>query len=267
MLDRLEAEGLGAGARADPALRRARAARHRRARGARRRRARQGGVAARRRGGRPLRVVCDDVRRADRPGRSLRCSASAPRRRRRSTCPASCRGEMIGAYALSRVGLRLGRAQREGARRAAARRQLPAERREDVDHQRRLRRSLHRVCQGRATRRRPRVRTVHRLPRRARVPRRQHRQGRTQDGPARLVHDAADPAGRAGAGGERARRDRQGPQGRVQRPELRPFQAGGDVQRRRAAGHRAGGGVRRRSASSSASPSPRSARSATSSPR
>ena len=41
--------------------------------------------------------------------------------------------------------------------------------------------------------------------------------------------------------GERARRDRQGPQGRVQRAQLRPFQARGDVQRRRARGDRRGG--------------------------
>ena len=244
VLDKLEAKDWGAGARADPAMRRARAARHRRARGARRRRARQGGVAARRRGRRPLRVVRDDVRRPDRPGGHsaalLRLGGAEgqvpawPRVRRndRRVCAVG-------------VGLGLGRAQRQGPRRAAGRRQLPAVRREDVDHERRLRRSVRRVRQGRSTRRRPRVRAVHRVPRRARLPRRQHRQGRTQDGPARVVDDPADPAGRPRAGGERARRDRQGPQGRVQRPELRPLQAGGDVQRRRAAGDRAGGGVRR----------------------
>ena len=44
-----------------------------------------------------------------------------------------------------------------------------------------------------------------------------------------ILQDARVPAG------ERARRDRQGPQGRVQRPELRPLQARRDVQRRRAA--------------------------------
>ena len=108
-------------------------------------------------------------------------------------------------------------------------RQLHPQRREDVDHQRRLRRSLHRLCQG-ATARQFTAFLVERA-----FPGRQQRQGRAQDGPARLVDDAADPAGCAGAGGERARGDRQGAQGRVQRAELRPLQARGDVQRRRRA--------------------------------
>ena len=92
-------------------------------------------------------------------------------------------------------------------------------------------------------------------------------QGRAQDGPPRLVDDAAAAAGRQGAGEQRARRDRQGPQGRVQRAELRPLQAGGDVQRRRPAGDRRGGAATRCSAGSSASRSRRSARSGTSSAR
>ena len=55
------------------------------------------------------------------------------------------------------------------------------------------------------------------------------RQGRAQARPARLVDDADHPAGREGAGRCGARRDRQGPQGRLQRAELRPLQAGRDV--------------------------------------
>ena len=73
--------------------------------------------------------------------------------------------------------------------------------------------------------------------------------------------------GREGPGRERARRGRQGPQGRVQRAELRALQAGRDVQRRRAGGDRRGGEVRRRSAGSSASRSRRSAPSNTRSAR
>ena len=96
--------------------------------------------------------------------------------------------------------LRVGRARRADARDAAAGRQLPAERREDVDHQRRLRRPVRRLlrrCDGEQ---------FTALPRRARLRRRHERQGRAQDGPARLVDDRADLAGREGARGERARR-------------------------------------------------------------
>ena len=64
------------------------------------------------------------------------------------------------------------------------------------------------------------------------------RQGRAQDGPARLVDDADPAAGREGAGGERARRNRQGPQGRAEHAELRPLQPGRDVHRRLPRGDR-----------------------------
>ena len=47
-----------------------------------------------------------------------------------------------------RTGFGIRRARRQNARRAAARRQLRPERREDVDHQRRLRRRLHRLRQS-----------------------------------------------------------------------------------------------------------------------
>ena len=168
-------------------------------------------VDRRRRGGRPVRRR-SRRRSARRPAsRSRRSSASAPRRRRRSTCRGLVTGEIDRRLRAERVGLRLRCARRQGARDAAAGRQLRCLNGEKmwitnggfadlfivfakVDGER-----------------------LHRLHRRARVPRREHRQGRAQDGPARLVDDAADPAGRAGAGRERARRDRQGPQGRVQR--------------------------------------------------
>ena len=99
------------------------------------------------------------------------------------------------------------------------------------------------------------------------VARRVERQGRAQAGPARLVDDAGDPAGREGAGRRGARRDRQGPQGRLQRAELRPLQAGRDVLGRRQASTSARRRSTRRRASSSACRSRRSAPSSTSSAR
>ena len=159
-----------------------------------------------------------------------------------------------------RVRIGLGRARRQGQGDAAGRRQLRPLRREDVDHQRRLRRRLRRLRQGGR-------RALHRLHRRARVAGRVERQGRAQDGPARLVDDAGDPAGREGAGRRRARRDRQGPQGRVQRAQLRPLQARRDVLGRRQGRASPRRRSTRRRASSSACRSPPSARSSTSSAR
>ena len=76
-----------------------------------------------------------------------------------------------------------------------------------------------------------------------------------------ILQDARVPAGK------RAGRDRQGPQGRVQRPQLRPLQAGRDVQRRRARDRRRGRRVC--GAAQAVRPADRaaSARSSTSSPR
>ena len=74
-------------------------------------------------------------------------------------------------------------------------------------------------------------------------------------------------AGRAGAGGQSAGRDRQGPQDRVQRAQLRPLQAGGDVHAAARSGDRRGRRATRRPAGSSASRSRRSAPSGTSSRR
>ena len=157
---------------------------------------------------------------------------------RQKYLPGLVSGEMAGAYCLSESGSgsdALG-AKTQGDE--AGRRQLPAVGREDVDQQRRLRRRLHRVREGRR-------RALHRLHRRTQVARRVERQGRAQARPARLVDDADHPAGREGARGRGARRDRQGPQGRVQRAELRPLQAGRDVLGRRQDQHRRSGEVRR----------------------
>ena len=68
----------------------------------------------------------------------FRCSA--PRRRSANTCRGCCRGELIGAYALSETG---SGSDALGARTQATRQpdgSFLAQRREDVDHQRRLRR-------------------------------------------------------------------------------------------------------------------------------
>ena len=86
------------------------------------------------------------------------------------------------------VGIR--RARREDHRGAQRRRPaLPAERPEDVDHERRLRRSVHHLREGRR-------REVHRLPRRARHGRRE-RPGREEARARRIVDDRADARQRA----------------------------------------------------------------------
>ncbi len=104
--------------------------------------------------------------------------------------PGLVSGEIIGAYALERVGLGLRCARRQGAGNAAGRRQLRPQRREDVDHERRVRRPLHRLCQGGRG-------ALHGVPRRAELPRRQLGTGGAQARTPRLVDDAAPPAGRA----------------------------------------------------------------------
>ena len=60
-----------------------------------------------------------------------------------------------------------------------------------------------------------------------------HRARGAQAGHPRLLDLPADPRGRAGAGRERARRDRQGAQDRLQHPEHRALQAGRRLGRRR----------------------------------
>ena len=57
-------------------------------------------------------------------------------------------GERVGGLLSQRSGVRFGRAGRQDARRPPAGRQLPAQRREDVDLQRRLRGRLYRVREG-----------------------------------------------------------------------------------------------------------------------
>ena len=151
-------------------------------------------------------------------------------------------GEIVGAYCLSEPGSGSDALGAKATAVTTGGRQLRPQRREDVDHQRRFRRPLHRVRQGRGSGRR----TLLRLHRRARLRRRHERQGRAQDGPARLVDDTCPAAGRPCAGGQSARRGRQGTQGRVQRPELRPLQARRDVRRRREDRDRRGGAVCRR---------------------
>ena len=99
----------------------------------------------------------------------------------------------------------------------AGRHALRPERAEDVDHQRRLRRPVHDLRQGRR-------REVHRLPRRTRHGRGE-RPRRTEARPRRLVDDGADAGQRERAGRERPRHDRRRAQGRVQHPEPRPGQA------------------------------------------
>ena len=132
--------------------------------------------------------------------------------------PRLASGELIGAYALTEPQSgsdALARAHHgdADARRPALRAQRP----EDVDHQRRLRRSVHDLREGRR-------RQVHGVPGRARDGRGQ-RARRDQARARRLVDHRADARQRQGAGRERARHDRPGPQGRVQRAELRPRQA------------------------------------------
>ncbi len=263
VLDRLENKDWDARPHAGPPLRRAGAARHRRARGLRRRGPRQGGVARRRPVGRAVCLVRHDLRRPDR----TRHHAAALFRHRGAAAQVPAGpglGRVRGRLRPQRVRLGLRCAERPRAGRPPCRRQLRAERREDVDHQRRLRRRVHRLCQADGRGRRRRHRPVHRVHRRAGVSRRQLRPGRAQDGHPWLVDDAAHPAGRARAGRERAGRDRQGAQGRLQRPELRAFQAGRDVQRRRPPRHRRGGCATPPSAGSSGSRSRRSGLSATS---
>ena len=252
-------EGVGAQSRAAQEVRQPRPARHQHPRGVRRRRSRQDLDADRLRGDRGTGVVRDDVRRAGQPDdpadlhvRHRGAEAEVPARPRLGRDGRRLLPQRI------RIGLR--RARRQDARHEAGRRQLPALGREDVDQQRRLRRRLHRVREGRR-------RALHRLHRRAQVAGRVERQGRAQARPPRLVDDADHPAGREGAGGCGARRGWQGPQGRLQRAELRPLQAGRDVLGRRQGQHRRSGEVRGDRASSSTRRSPRSARSSTSSAR
>ncbi len=252
-------EGLGSRPRAPAPMRRAGPAGRQRARGVRRGRARQGLVAGRLRARGALGVVWRDVRRA---GQSLhRADPDVRHRRPEATVPAKTGdGRAGGRVRAQRIGVGFRRTRRPSPGHPPTRWQLHAVGREDVDHQRRLRRHRHRLRQGGR-------RAVFRLHRGTRLWRRDQREGRAQDGPARLVDHAGDPAGRPCASGQPAGRDRQGPQGGLQRAQLRAVEAGRDVQRGLQDRHRRVGDGTRPAAGSSGSRSRASAPSVTSSAR
>ena len=249
-------EGLGVLAAADQAGWRPRAVGAGGSRAVRRPGSRQ---EVRARGGREggaRRVVCHHLRRAVQPVRAadhaLRHGGTEG-----GVSPAPHRGRHRRRLRAQRVRLRVRRAGRAHQGHEAGRRQLVADRREDVDLERRVRGSLHRLRQGGR-------RAVHGLPGRARLPRRVDRQRRAQDGAARLVHDARRPAGRARARRQRAGRDRPRPQGGAEHAELRAVQPGRDVRGRVQGRASATPRATPRAASSSASRSRASAPSSTS---
>ena len=243
--------------RAAQEVRQPRAARHEHPRGIRRRRSRQDRDADCLRRDRGTGLVRDHVRRAGQPHDSA--DLHVRHRSAEAEIPARPRFGRDGRRLLpQRIRIGIGCAWRQDARDETGRRQLPALGREDVDQQRRLRRCLHRVREGR-------WRALHRLHRRAQVAGRVERQGRAQARSPWLVDDADYPAGCEGAGRRRAWRGWQGPQGRLQRAELWPLQAGRDELGRRQGQHSPRRRSTRRRASSSTRPSPRSARSSTSS--
>ena len=101
----------------------------------------------------------------------------------------------------------------------AGREALHPQRPENVDHQRRLRGSLHGVRESRR-------REVHGVLSRARLARRFHRQRRAEDGHQGQLHHGRLFRQREGAGRERSGRDRARPHHRVQHFESRPAEAG-----------------------------------------
>ncbi len=121
----------------------------------------------------------------------------------------------------------LGRAQLPRPRRTFGRRQaLHPQRRKDVDHQRRLRRPVHRVRQNRR-------REVQRVPGRENFPWILGRRRRTQDGHSRIVDLPHHSQRLQSAGRKSAGRNRQGTRDRLQHFECRTLQAGRDVRGRR----------------------------------
>ena len=245
--ERLEQKDWALAARADQEVRRARPARHQHSRRLRRRRSRQDRHAGRLRSARRTtrRSARSSARRPTSP--SCRSTCSAPRRRSRSTCR---------AWSPAKWSAPTASANPAPAPTRSAPRPAPIKQADGsfvisgekmwitnggfadvyiifakVDGEHFTAFIVERKWAGRV-----------------------ERQGRAQARPARLVDDAGDPAGREGAGGCGAGRDRQGPQGRLQRAELRPLQAGRDVLGRRQDNR----SKRRRSmrprASSSASP-------------
>ena len=161
--------------------------------------------------------------------------------------PELATGEMLGAYALTEAEQRHRRARREDHRRPRWRR-VGAQRREDLHHQRRLRRRLHRLRQGRR-------RAVHRLHRaHADAPgvstgAEEHKMGIQGSSTTSIVilQDARIPE--ANLLGEIG----QGPCHRVQHPQCRTLQAGRRRHRRRRSRHRRVAQLRTPTATSSAS--------------
>ena len=208
-----------------------------------------------------LGLVRDDVRRADRARDHAASSASAPTSSSSATCRGSCRGEIVGAYALSESG---SGSDALGARARATRQAdgsfvLTGEKMwitnggfadlfivfAKVDGEQFTAFIVERGFPGVT-----------------------QRQGRAQDGPARLVDDAADPAGRAACrrrtcSARSARATRSRSTCSTTAASSSAAMCSGGAQR----GDRRGGDATRRSGGSSASRSPPSARSGTSSPR
>ena len=139
---------------------------------------------------------------------------------RKKYLPKLASGEMIAAYALTEPGLGVGRAGGQDQGGQIRRRQVvEADRVEAVHHQRRLRRPVHRVRQGRR-------RAVHGVPDRARRARADGRPRGAQARHPRQLDLPAVPRGlhdpdRRGAGD-----DRPGAQDRVQHPQHRALEAG-----------------------------------------
>ena len=170
-----------------------------------------------------------------------------------STCPSWPRASGSRAYALSESSSGSD-AMNCRTRAVLSRRRPPlrAQRREDVDHQQRVRRPVHGLRQDRRG-------EVLRVPDRAGHAGLSRRRRGAQAGHSRIIHLPADSERLQGAGGEPARRARQGPPHRVQHPEHRPVQAGRGVRGRRAQLRSRTPSSTPRSARRSANPSPSSA--------
>ena len=158
---------------------------------------------------------------------------------KRKYLPQLLTGEIVGAYCLSEPGSGSDALGAKTRADAAGRRQLRAERREDVDHQRRLRRSVHRLRQSVDDGEHFSAFIVERAFAGVSSGKEEHKMGLHGSSTTPVIlQDVEVP------GGEPARRGRQGPQDRVQRAELRALQARRDVRRRRAGRDRRGGALR-----------------------
>ena len=169
------------------------------------------------------------------------------RRRRRSTCPKLATGEMVAAYALTEPGSGSRRARREdqGGEESADGKSLGAQRQQAVHHQRRLRRRVHRLRQGRRRASSPASSSSGARPASPSAPRSTRWASAARSTCPLFFEDAQRP------GREPARGDRQGPQDRLQHPQPRPAEARRRRARRDEAPARERAAVRARSASSS----------------